>query len=108
MDRGNRNCTQQLQTMRHKRTAARFLFSPKRDLVDSTRSVVTHEECGDPVLRRGKLGGYKNTLCSFTLCSVCVRPFLQHEIKRPRHPNDYATLTNVTRSVRKEKSHTSL
>jgi hypothetical protein len=53
----------------------------QRDLVDSTRSAITHGERGDSVQRRGKLGGYKNTLCMCTLlarcCRVCVRPFLQ-------------------------------
>lgn len=88
-----------------KRTAARLLFLPKRDLVDSTRSDITHEECGDPVLRRGKLGRYKNTLCEHY--AECVSDLSYSlKIKRPRHPNDYATPTNVTRSVR-EKSHTS-
>ena len=43
----------------------------ERDFLDSTRSAITYEERGDSVLRRGKLAGYKNTLCVCTLQSVC-------------------------------------
>jgi len=47
-------------------------YSYKRDIIDSTRSaVVTHEERGDSVRRRGKSVRYKNTLCLYFLRSVC-------------------------------------